>query len=249
MCKLVDANTSPSAAFSACFGDASAAAERVLMADLRAGDVVLSTPTEATRIIVNEHVVMEETSPMLTIAHADGELKLTPDHVLLVDGAFKPAREAAVGATLSSGSRVEHVTASAGGIINPITTSGRVLAAGKIGMPVVASVYGAWIADYFLDVATYPVPYSLGSGLSYAFPELVQAYHDAWLEPAFMSSFKGLDAISASAPSAVVGLVVVGLDVALAAGLGAYALATNLATAVAVAAVAVAAAAALRRKA
>ena len=44
-CKLVDAAASPSAAFGACFGDApGAAAARVLMADLRAGDVVLSTP-------------------------------------------------------------------------------------------------------------------------------------------------------------------------------------------------------------
>ena len=248
-CKLVDAAASPSAAFGACFGDApGAAAARVLMADLRAGDVVLSTPTEATRVIVNEHVAMAETSPMLTLAHADGELSLTPDHVLLVDGAFRPAREAAVGARLSSGSRVERVTASAGGIINPITTSGRILAAGADGMPVVASVYGEWIAAYFLDAATYPLPYSLGSALSYAFPELVQAYHDAWVEPAFMASFKRLDAVQASAPSAVVGLIVVAFDVALAAGLAAYALTTNLAAAVAVAAVAVAAAA-LRRKA
>jgi hypothetical protein len=52
-----------------------------------------------------------------------------------------------------------------------------------------------------------------------------------------------------TAPSAVVGLIVVAFDVALAAGLAAYALATNLTAAVAVAAVAVAGAAALRRKA
>ena len=79
---------------------------------------------------------------------------------------------------------------------------GGILAAGKTGMPIVASVYGEWVADYFLDAATYPVPYSLGSGLSYLFPELVQTFHDAVLEPAFMASFNGLDAISASAPSA-----------------------------------------------
>ena len=53
-----------------------------------------------------------------------------------------------------------------------------------------------------------------------------------------------------TAPSAVVGLIVVAFDVALAAGLAAYALTTNdLTAAVAVAAVAVAGAAALRRKA
>ena len=51
-----------------------------------------------------------------------------------------------------------------------------------------------------------------------------------------------------TAPSAVVGLIVVAFDVALAAGLAAYALTTNLAAAVAVAAVGVTAAA-LRRKA
>ena len=52
-----------------------------------------------------------------------------------------------------------------------------------------------------------------------------------------------------TAPSAVVGLIVVAFDVALAAGLASYALTTNIAVAVAVAAVAVAGAAALRRKA
>ena len=52
-----------------------------------------------------------------------------------------------------------------------------------------------------------------------------------------------------TAPSAVVGLIVVGFDVALAAGLAAYAISTNLAAAVTVATVAVAGAAALRRKA
>ena len=35
---------------------------------------------------------MQERSSIVKIAHADGELELTPDHVLLVDGQWATAR-------------------------------------------------------------------------------------------------------------------------------------------------------------
>ena len=91
---------------------------------------------------------------------------VTPSHVIMVDGAFLPAREAKVGAALSAGV-ITKVTETAGSVINPVTASGTILAAGPTGAPVLASVYGEWIADYFLGVATYPLPYSLGSALAY----------------------------------------------------------------------------------
>ena len=105
-----------------------------------------------------------------------------------------------------------------------------------------ASVYGEWIAEYFLGVATYPLPYSLASGLAYLFPEHVQAYYDTVLEPPFLAGASHLKSISAFAPSPVIGAIVFGFDLALGAGFAAYALAAHAKVAVALAAVGAAAA-------
>ena len=112
-CKLSDPTTSPSAAFDACFTEGNNAstqsAARIYLRDLRSGDLILSTPTETTRVIVNQHVQSASTSPMLLLVHSTGSLSLTPDHVLLLDGVFKPAREATAGALLSSGASIKQV--------------------------------------------------------------------------------------------------------------------------------------------
>ena len=136
---------------------------------------------------------------------------------------------------------VSRVEVSQGGVVNPLTVAGTILAAGPAGAPVLASVYGEWIADYFLGVATYPLPYSLGSALAYLFPEHVQAYYDAVLEPPFLAGAAHLKSISAAAPDAVIGAIVVGFDLALGAGFAAYALAAHAKVAVALAAVGAAA--------
>ena len=60
------------------------------------------------------------------------------------------------------------------GIVNPITSTGTVLAAGPTGPPVLASVYAEWIAKYMLGVTVYPLPASLSNGLSAFFPAHVQ---------------------------------------------------------------------------
>ena len=127
------------------------------------------------------------------------------------------------------------------GVVNPLTVAGTILAAGPAGAPVLASVYGEWIAEYFLGVATYPLPYSLGSALAYLFPEHVQAYYDTVLEPPFLAGAAHLKSISAAAPDAVIGAIVFGFDLALGAGFAAYALAAHAKVAVALAAVGAAA--------
>ena len=118
---------------------------------------------------------------MLEIHHASGTLSLTPDHVLLVDGHFVPAREAKAGATLSSGAVIEAVSGTTSGIISPLTANGRILAAGPTGTPIIATVWGEWIAAFMLDRSTA----SIVSGISYFFPEATQAYYDALLEAFF----------------------------------------------------------------
>ena len=119
--------------------------------------------------------------------------------------------------------------------------SGTILAAGDAGAPVLASVYGDWIAEYFLGTRVYPLPLSLSSGLSWCFPAAVQAYYDTALEPAFMAAAKGLKATSAAAPWPIIALIVLALDILLAAGFAAFCVATHLPLAAALAATAAAA--------
>lgn len=221
-CKLSDPTASPSAAYAACYeGGTAGPAARAFLSDLRAGDIVLSTPTEVTRVIVNQHVVSGLSSQMVRLIHASGTLSLTPDHVLLVDGMFKPAREAAVGSVLSSGSIIEQVSSSStSGIINPITTSGRILVGGTEGAPVTASVYGEWIASFMLDKSTL----SLSRVIAYFWPATTQQFYDHVLEQFFDASTDGLKVAAKTLPSPLVGLTMLGLDLLIAAGFSCYAL-------------------------
>lgn len=213
-CRLIDQNGTPSAAFSDCFGQAQhGVAERVLMKDLTAGDRVLSSESEITRVIVNQHVNSPRTSPMLEIHHASGTLSLTPDHVLLVDGHFVPAREAKAGATLSSGAVIEAVSGTTSGIISPLTANGRILAAGPTGTPIIATVWGEWIAAFMLERSTA----SIVSGISYFFPEATQAYYDALLEAFFDALTPSLKRVAVM-PAPTVTLTMVLLDLAMALG-------------------------------
>ena len=252
-CRVHDIAAPPADAYAQCFGKAGrgAAAERVLMTSLSAGDYVLTQADGAlahTRVVLNQHKVARDadaSSPLLTLYHDRGTLGLSPDHVLRVGGKFGPARTATAGAHLAAAdgksARVSRVEVSRGGVVNPLTVAGTILAAGPTGAPVLSSVYGEWIADYFLGVATYPLPYSLGSALAYLFPEHVQAYYDTVLEPPFLASAVHLKSISAAAPDAVIGAIVFGFDLALGAGFAAYALAAHAKIAVALAAVGAAA--------
>lgn len=223
MCRLINPAAESSAAFDDCYGDKVhkamdlRVAERVLMARLSSGDLVLASPSEATRVIVNQHTTESKTWPMLDITHSVGTLSLTADHVLLVDGAFVPAASARAGSVLSSGATIESVGASTGGIISPLTASGTILAAGPTGAPVIASVFGEWAATYMLGRSTA----SLSRGLAYIFPANAQQYYDGMIEPLLTAAMPVLKNI-VTMPSPLVDLFVLLLDAALAAGFVVY---------------------------
>ena len=67
-----------------------------------------------------------------------------------------------------------------GGIINPLTASGTILANG-----VVASVYPEWISTHMLSSKLYPLPLSACNLLTYLFPAPAQTFYDAAIEPLF----------------------------------------------------------------
>ena len=145
-----------------CFGEAEGdAAARVPMRALKAGDLVLSSPTEATRVIVNQHAAVRLASSVVVIEHESGSLALTPDHVLWADGAFRAAREVREGSVLEPASQVTKacvtiriplhpyaselavplyasqvtkLAAATHGVVNPLTTRGTILAAGPTGV-------------------------------------------------------------------------------------------------------------------
>jgi len=220
VCRLHDAAVPVATAFAQCFGveapsRAERMAERVLMKELIAGDFVLASHADATRVVVNQHVGASKVSMVLTLEHEHGSLSLTPDHVLLVDGAFQPASKVSVGSYLEPISKVTKVTTSQQGIISPITASGRILAAGAEGEPVVATVWPEWIADLMLGSAAYPLPFSLSTAASYCFPEAVQAYYNAILEPVLSTATGSLKLAKAALPVPVAFLAMLAIDFAL----------------------------------
>ena len=242
-CRILDTSASPSDALRACFDEpVSQVAERVAMAALVAGDYVLSAGKELTyeytRIIVNQHrVASQKRSGVVKITHLDGELSLTPDHVLLVDGEWAAARTVKVGSSLS-GSKVTAVSQGVAGIINPLTANGMIIAAGPTGKPVASSVYPEWIASYMLNVAVFPLPISLSNLLTYLFPTTAQAYYDKHLEAAFADHQSHLRKWKRDLPTVLIAPLIAAVDLLCAVGFVLYALASPKALA-ALAAVAV----------
>merc|ERR1719253_1858612 len=179
------------------------------MTDLTAGDYVVGG-----RVIVNQHKNADLQSQLLKVEHAEGSISLTPDHVLNVDGSFVAAREATVGSKLGN-SEVSRVTPTTGDIINPLTTSGKIMADG-----VLASTYPEWIASYMLGRST-----ALASSLlSFLFPATTQAYYDAALERFFQSSSRTLVHLKEVLPAPLVALTFLVADVLIAAGFVAFSL-------------------------
>jgi len=179
-CRLLSPTASAAAAFDDCFGAGdSQAGERVLMTELTAGDRVLASESEVARVLFNQHAAVTKAAPTLTITHTEGSLTLTPDHVLYADGAFVAAREVKPGSALSSGASVTAVTTSTHTVINPVTTTNTILAAGLEGAPVLSSTHPEWAAALLMES---PVRLSATSALSYAFPRQVQAFYDAVME-------------------------------------------------------------------
>ena len=240
-CRLIDAAVAPAMAYKQCFGDeAPTMAERVPMRALAAGDVVLASPTATTRVIVNQHAAVKKYSSMVTLEHETGSLTLTPDHVVYADGSFQPAGNVGVGALLEPASKVTKISTTTHGIINPLTTSGTILAAGPTGAPVVSSALSEWIADLVLGSTVYPLPYSLASATSYLFPRSVQAFYDAQLEQFFASTSTDLKGLKAAVPAPVALAILAAFDVACVGAFAAWALLglKGVATLLAVAAIA-----------
>jgi len=143
---------------------------KVPMASLKSGDIVRDSASSTTRVIVNQHRATPIESSLLQIGHANGELALTPDHVLEVDGSFVSARLVAPGCKLGE-SEVARVAAARGEVVNPLTASGKILTQGGV----LASTYPEWIADYMLSSSLVPLPLSLSNLISYVLPETTQA--------------------------------------------------------------------------
>ena len=163
---------------------------------------------------------------MVRITHAHGELSLTPDHVLLVDGEWAAARTVKVGSLLSGSSKVTAVSQGFGGIVNPVTVNGLVVAAGPAGYPVISSAYPEWIAKYMLreNNGIYPLPVSMSNLLAYLFPATAQAFWDEVLEQAFAANQRHLRSWKLGLPTVLVAPVILALDALCAAGFVLFAL-------------------------
>mmetsp|Transcript_70855 Transcript_70855/g.188521 ORF Transcript_70855/g.188521 Transcript_70855/m.188521 type:complete len:227 (+) Transcript_70855:1130-1810(+) len=125
------------------------------MEALRAGDHVLSVDAagrlHADRVFINAHLDdARATAPFLTLHYRGGSLSITSGHTAWVEGAglvSAHALKVGDGLRLPSGVRtVERITQTSGGIINPVTVSGYILAASGSGAPVRMSVVeeGGW---------------------------------------------------------------------------------------------------------
>eukprot|EP00965_Chrysotila_dentata_P224642 6194304-Pleurochrysis_carterae.AAC.1 len=172
VCRLADGAVNPFTAHTACFGGGGgAAAARVPMAVLTAGDFVLDGANSATRVVVNQHRHSKSTSTIVRITYASGALSLTPDHLLFVNGVLSPASSVRIGDALGD-AIVSDVSVGRGRVINAITESGLVLAAGSAGAAVLAATANAWLADVLFS------PYAVNSvavTVSRHFPEHAQA--------------------------------------------------------------------------
>lgn len=157
--------------------------EPVLMSALEAGELVKDGPSTVARVIVVQHANTDDrASNLLTLEHSGGTLEVTADHVIMIDGSFAPARAATPGSSLSSvlgEHTVLRISSASGAIINPLTTSGKILTQGGI----LASTYPEWIAEYMLSSRVFPLPLSFSNALSYLLPKTAQAYYDAVVEP------------------------------------------------------------------
>lgn len=183
-CRVSSSATPAADAYRQCSGmEPASIAESVPMSSLVAGDFVLATRETVSRVLFNQHVPSAHVSTVVSLHHASGSLSLTPDHVLQVDGEWAAARSATKGSVLSDGTIVQRVTSSTDGIINPLTTTGTILANG-----IVASTYPEWVAAQMLSARFYPLPISLCNLLTFLFPAKTQAFYDALIEPLFTAA-------------------------------------------------------------
>lgn len=231
--------TTPFEAYSACFDTVPHAtkAELVQMTSLVSGDVVLTSSESGLaldRVVVNQHTRSHAVHSLLTLHHSSGYIECTPDHVLLVDGIFVPARHATIGSKLSLAdggeATIERVVASSGGIINPVTTSGTILAAGQKGLPIIASTHPEWSAEVLLANPGSPPLFHL---LAKHFPHTAQSYYETVIEPVF-DSIVAPYVVRTYKPSGLLKLPILIVDAVSAIGFIVFACSSNLLTLAAV---------------
>jgi len=228
VCKLHDTTASFASSFAACYADGPAGvASRVPVRTLYAGDRVLGGAGRVTSVLVNQHRMARKSATILTLHYDGGSISLTPDHVIQVDGTFIAARGATSGKRLAvatpagaAGLTIQRVTISTGTVVNPITTCGTLLAADPgSDAPVLAATHPEWIADFMLATPMIPLP--LCRALANIFPEIAQAYYDAWLEGISAAPLQRVrSALAAPAFSALLPI----FDLAAAVGFGFYSL-------------------------
>ncbi|KAG1659395.1 hypothetical protein FOA52_004397 [Chlamydomonas sp. UWO 241] len=126
----------------------------VQMSELRSGDRVLSMGASGRvfidTVVRNLHVHDTRTYAMLVLHHAHGSLTITADHAVFVDGEFMAASSARIGGKMAARGEHAHglpeevtitaITHTTGRIINPITSSGTILAGPAGGAVRVGSV-------------------------------------------------------------------------------------------------------------
>lgn len=240
-CLVGDATAEAHAAFAACFDAAhtssvaiapSATARLVRMSALRAGDRVVSLDAATHApvldyVVVNQHVEDAHTTKLLKIETADGAaLTVTPDHVIFTDGEFVAASDAVIGKSLSAGV-VARVSEISGGIVNPVTTSGTILAADVAapGKPLLASTHPSWIASFMLSAPTFP--FVATRILARIAPEAVQQSYEA-VEPRIADALPSMQLAQSAMPRLALPLAVLAADAAFALGTLVKALATPL---------------------
>jgi len=222
-CRLAHSGISPADAFDACYADApvdARVATRLKMSELVAGDYVLDTTQTASAVLLNQHARVARSSALVRLTTSTGEvLELTPDHVLMLDGAWQPASEAIVGSSLSTdgtspSSRVISHTRHHGRVVNPLVASGQILAGGPTGLPFRATVTRDGLERLFLPESL--VEHSLFNALASRSPDEAQAFNDEWLEQAFDGPAADffISLVQHHTPSRLIPLVAVGLDAA-----------------------------------
>ena len=123
----------------------------VLMTDLVSGDLVLGR-NGATRVIAVHHKNNHDparVAPMLNFhMRGRGKVSMTPDHGIFSDGKLVAASEVFVGSVLSGG-KVERITKSMAGTINPVTADATIVADG-----VLAASHPFAVAKDLIDAPT-----------------------------------------------------------------------------------------------
>ena len=198
------------------------------MRALVAGDWVVSLAAAGSaptleRVILNQHRRGDAWAPLLRLETARGAaLTVTPDHVLMLDGAFTAAARAAPGSLTSAGAVVA-IRPSAGSVVNPVTTSGTILVSDAAAPrePVLAATHPEWVAPLLLAAPSLVLPATrLASRVA---PATTQVAYEA-LEPALAAATPHLQRYAAVAPATLPAGVAVA-DAGFAVAVLAYALA------------------------